>query len=140
MNEARQFKTQVGDREITFETGRLAGQAGGAVTVLEDEITEEIGLVLADTAEIGAAGAGLTAIPWNAAWDAEVQSEVTDGLNAYDPPTKAELDAGFAALNDISVADVLTTQMTEAYAADGVAPTLAQALFLIQQKLGDFRS
>lgn len=37
-----------------------------------------------------------------------------------------------AALNDISVADVLTTQMTESYAADGTAPTIAQALcFLI---------
>lgn len=40
-----------------------------------------------------------------------------------------------AALNDISVADVLTTQMTEAYAANGVAPTLAQALFAIHQHL-----
>lgn len=28
---------------------------------------------------------------------------------------------------------VLTTQMTESYAADGVAPTLAQSLFLTQQ-------
>jgi hypothetical protein len=33
---------------------------------------------------------------------------------------------------------VLTTQMTEAYAADGVAPTLAQAQFLIQQVLTEF--
>lgn len=38
--------------------------------------------VLVDTAEIGTAGAGLTAVPWNAAWDAEVQSEVNDGLVA----------------------------------------------------------
>jgi hypothetical protein len=36
------------------------------------------------------------------------------------------------------VTGVLTTQMTEAYAADGVAPTLAQALFLLQQQLGEF--
>lgn len=36
------------------------------------------------------------------------------------------------------VTGILTTQMTEAYAADGVAPTLAQALCLIQQQLGDF--
>jgi hypothetical protein len=28
--------------------------------------------------------------------------------------------------------------MTEAYAADGVAPTLAQALFLIQQNVTDY--
>jgi len=38
----------------------------------------------------------------------------------------------------ITVADILTTQMTESYAADGTAPTLAQALFLIQQVLTDF--
>lgn len=31
---------------------------------------------------LGAAGAGLTAIPWNSAWDAEVQSEVDDALVA----------------------------------------------------------
>jgi hypothetical protein len=36
------------------------------------------------------------------------------------------------------VTAVLTTQMTEAYATDGSAPTLAQALCLIQQMLGDF--
>jgi hypothetical protein len=54
--------------------------------------------ILIDTAEIGAAGAGLTALPWNAAWDAEVESEVADGLAAYDPPTKAELDAAVAPL------------------------------------------
>jgi len=33
---------------------------------------------------------------------------------------------------------ILTTQMTESYAADGSAPTLAQALMMIQQMLGDF--
>lgn len=38
-------------------------------------------------------GTFLTAIPWNAAWDAEVQSEATDALNAYDPPTNAEMEA-----------------------------------------------
>lgn len=31
---------------------------------------------------LGSAGAGLTAVPWNAAWDAEVQSEVSDALVA----------------------------------------------------------
>lgn len=33
--------------------------------------------------------------------------------------------------------DILTTQMTESYAADGTAPTVAQALFLIQQMLAE---
>jgi len=43
--------------------------------------------------QIGTNGAGLTNIPWNSAWDAEVQSECTDALNAYDPPTATEMNA-----------------------------------------------
>lgn len=46
-------------------------------------------------------------------------------------------DMPAAALQDIADA-ILTRQMTESYAADGVAPTLAQALLLIQQSIGDF--
>lgn len=44
-------------------------------------------------ARLGTNGAGLSALPWNSAWDAEVQSECTDALNAYDPPTNAEMNA-----------------------------------------------
>lgn len=33
-------------------------------------------------ARIGANGAGLSAVPWNAAWDTEVQSEVDDAIKA----------------------------------------------------------
>jgi hypothetical protein len=44
---------------------------------------------------VGVAGAGLAAVPWNASWDAEVQSECADALNAYDPPTKTEQDTAF---------------------------------------------
>ena len=51
--------------------------------------TEVAGII----ATLGSAGAGLSGIPWNAAWDAEVQSEATDALNAYDPPTRAEATA-----------------------------------------------
>jgi len=38
----------------------------------------------------------------------------------------------------LTVANVLTTQMTESYASDGTAPTLAQAVFLTMQNLQDF--
>lgn len=48
---------------------------GGRLDLLLDAI-------LVDTSEIGTGGAGLTALPWNATWDAEVQSEVNDGLVA----------------------------------------------------------
>lgn len=39
---------------------------------------------------------------------------------------------------DTQVRNLLTQQMVESYAAKGVSPTLAQALFQIQQTIGDF--
>lgn len=47
--------------------------------------------------------------------------------------TEADIDA----LENISVAEILTTAMTESYAADGAAPTLTQAILAIQQRLLD---
>lgn len=57
-----------------------------------EQLKTDVDAILADTAEIGAAGAGLTeaggtgdqltAVAWNAAWDAEVQSEAEDALVA----------------------------------------------------------
>lgn len=68
-----------------------------------DTVDTVVDSILVDTAEIGVAGAGLTeaggtgdqftAIPWNAAWDAEVQSEVNDGLVAYDAATGTDVSA-----------------------------------------------
>lgn len=63
---------------------RLGAPAGASVSA-------DIAAIEGQTDDIGAAGAGLTSVPWNAAWDAEVESEATDALNAYDPPTRAEL-------------------------------------------------
>jgi hypothetical protein len=54
---------------------RLGAPAGASVSA-------DIAAIEAQTDDIGAAGAGLTAVPWNAAWDAEVQSEVDDALIA----------------------------------------------------------
>lgn len=62
--------------------------------------TTIIGYVDGVESTLGVAGAGLTALPWNAAWDAEVQSEATDALNAYDPPTYAEMVARTIATGD----------------------------------------
>ena len=50
----------------------------------------------------------------------------------------AELDAAnLPAAADLAAA-LMTTQLTESYAADGVAPTPAQAFMLIQQVLTEF--
>lgn len=85
-----------------------------AIDAVDNYVDTEIG-ALATT--IGAAGAGLSAVPWNAAWDAEVQSECTDALNAYDPPTKAEVDSSIAAGDDAVLA-VLGTAAGASLAAD----------------------
>ena len=98
-------------------------------TTLDGKIDVIDGIVdniLVDTAVIGSAGAGLSAIPWNASWDAEVQSEVADALAAYDPPTKAEMDA------------MWTTAATESYAADGAAATPAQLMYMILCAVSEF--
>lgn len=65
-------------------TNEITAARMGALTDLIDGGRLDLILddILADTAVIGAAGAGLTAIPWNASWDAEVQSEVQDALDA----------------------------------------------------------
>jgi len=107
---------------ILADTNELQGDwvNGGRLDLILDAI-------LADTAEIGSAGAGLTAVPWNASWDAEVQSECTDALNAYDPPTKAEMDA------------LWTTDIVEAYAgASETACTPAELLYMILSCVGSY--
>jgi hypothetical protein len=113
----------------TAQTGdnyaRLGAPAGASVSA-------DIAAIEAQTDDIGAAGAGLTAVPWNAAWDAEVQSECTDALNAYDPPTKAELDSGLAGLNDVSTAEVnaevLDVLNTDTFAEPAGVPAATASL------------
>lgn len=65
----------------------------------------DIDAILADTDDIGVAGAGLTAIPWNAAWDAQVQSEVQDALEANDLDHLIEITAGVEEPTDGSYLD-----------------------------------
>lgn len=76
-------------------------------------------------ARIGANGAGLTALPWNADWDTEVESEVTDGLNAYDPPTRTELTSDKdEILAAIAAVDALITALENLSAAEVNAEVL----------------
>lgn len=102
--------------------------------------------VLTDTAEIGTAGAGLTNINLP-----DQMMNITGNLSGSVGSVTGAVGSVSAAvtvgtnndktdytLSAAGIASVLTTQMTQSYAADGAAPTLAQALFLIQQMLGDF--
>lgn len=94
-------------------TGTLSGTVGGiagTITTLDALDTAQ------DTQHSSTQGdiAALNDIAATDVWAAATRT-LTAGTN----------------LNDISVADVLTTQMTEAYNTDGAAPTLAEALHLI---------
>ena len=66
---------------------------------------EIAGIGFAPDATIGAAGAGLTAVPWNAAWDAEVQSEVQDALEVNDLDHVVQVTAGSEEPTDGSYLD-----------------------------------
>lgn len=95
------------DNMGTAQTGdsfaRLGAPAGASVSA-------DIAAIEAQTDDIGAAGAGLTAVPWNAAWDAEVQSEVQDALDA-------------------TVADSVP--------ADGSRPSVTQAVLMLTRFLNE---
>ena len=84
----------------------------------------------------------LTAINADAGAGAGNFDPETDSIEAQaDVSTEvrlAELDAANMPAGVDAAVALFTTQLTEAYAADGVAPTPAQALFLIQQMLTEF--
>lgn len=128
---------------------KLGTPAGASISADIATVDANVDAILLDT---GTDGVLLAATATSAQLVDDIWDEATSGHSTAGTTGKALTDVLadtnelqtddvpglIAALNDISVADVLTTQMTEAYAADGTAPTLAQALFLIQQTLGDF--
>src|SRR3990167_1201692 len=67
----------------------------------------------AQTDDIGAAGAGLTALPWNAAWDAEVQSEVDDALVAQRLDELVNADSDIDGAAPPTVGSVIHELMTK---------------------------
>lgn len=83
--------------EMASAFTEIKGATWSSATDTLEHIRDKQSDIEADTqdlqTQIGTDGAGLTNIPWNSAWDAEVQSECTDALNAYDPPTATEMNA-----------------------------------------------
>ena len=130
----------IAGKQTGNSTARTELRATGAGSGTYDETTDSIE-ALRDRGDAAWITGNTTTPPTAVAIRTEIDSNSTqlaaivadtDELQSDDVPGL------IAALNNVSVSDVLTTQMTEAYAADGTAPTLAQAIFLIQQTLGDF--
>jgi hypothetical protein len=131
---------------VVVASGSKTGYTLTATTGLGNQTADITGTVSGNSTHNAAAV--LSALG-TGTWATSLASQVS----VDDLPTNAELAtalgtaddavlAAIAALNDLSASAaftaVLTTQLTESYAADGAAPTLAQAIFLIQQALTEF--
>lgn len=78
-------------------------------------------------ADIGVNGSGLTALPWNAAWDAEVQSEVEDGLAVYDAATGTDV-AGISIPSAGSIADAVWDEPLSGHLTGGSTGAVLDAI------------
>lgn len=104
----------------------MAANTLTASALASDAVTE-IQSGLATAATLGSAGAGLTAIPWNAAWDAEVQSDVDDALvnHRLDELLNADSDIDGAAPPTVgSVFHELLTKTTGSFTYDQTTDSL----------------
>lgn len=139
------FGQAIGDPGADADTiygSVVTGAAGANIAVDIIAVKAETALIVADTNELqtdwvdgGRLDLLLDAIPTTAMRGTDSAS-THSAADVWAAVTRT-LTAG-TNLNDISVTDILTTQMTEAYAANGVAPTLAQCQFAIHQMLMQF--
>ena len=115
-------------------------QADHATAGTFGEVATETAAILVDTAEIGVAGAGLTAINLpNQTMD--ITGNITGNLSGSVGSVTGAVGSVTGAVGSVTgdigglaaaaIADVWTTALTEAYAADGTAFTGAQALFML---------
>lgn len=102
---------------IDASVGAMAADVMTAAAAAAD-LTTELQSGLATAAELAKVPKSDSTVTWNATALASIQQEATDALNAYDPPTSAEMDArtlvaasyataaGVSALNNLSAAQV----------------------------------
>jgi hypothetical protein len=100
------------DVTTELQSGLATASALATLQSSVDVVDGIVDAILVDTAVIGAAGAGLTAVPWNAAWDAEVQSEVSDGLIAYGAATATDVTTAAA---NVSVDEIQATALADLF-------------------------
>jgi hypothetical protein len=111
------------DSLVVFTSGTLSGQSKPILTY-----TQANGAIVLDEA--------LTSAPADndefTIYSTHIHSvsQIADGV--WDEATAGHVAVGSTGL---ALTSIFTTAMTESYAADGVAPTPAQSLFLIQQAL-----
>jgi hypothetical protein len=114
--------------------------AASVVASVSGNVDGSVDSVTGDTKQTADHTAGIADIPTVA----EFNARTLVAASYFDPAADTVANVTTVATTTTNTdmvaepATLLTTQMTEAYAADGTAPTVAQALFLIQQTIGDF--
>lgn len=119
------------DTEIASILSTLGTPAGASVSADIAAVKSETASILTDTAEIGAAGAGLTAVPWNSAWGSQIAGSVWDAATAtygsagsYGLLIETNLDAqvstvGGGSLTEAGIADAVWDEILSGHAGVG---------------------
>lgn len=116
----------------TAQTGdsfaRLAAPAGASVSADIAAIKAETAVIVADTNELQTDNVPGLIAALNDLSAAEVNAQVDTALADYDGPTKAEMDSGFAALNDPTAAAIADAVLDEALSGHTGAGSLGKAV------------
>lgn len=98
---------------IVGEFIELAEYDAGSMAVLVrtemDSNSTRLSAIKSDTGAFSAGGTGLTAIPWNSAWDVEVQSECLAALTSFGGPTVSQMNARTTTTAAYATASALST-------------------------------
>ncbi len=106
---------------VASVTGNVGGNVTGSVGSVVGAVGSVTGAVGSVTGAVGSVTGAVGSVTGN------VGGNVVGSVGSVTGLTTATITAA-----------VLTTQMTESYSVDGVAPTLAQAVMLCQQALTEF--
>lgn len=117
------------DKAIIIET---YGHASAMHAFDLDNATPDVNVASSDDIDLTATQkASVTSAVPTAAQNRSEMDSASTGLAAIFANTNVDIPALIATLNDLSSADVLTTPLTEAYAADGAPATLSQLLYMV---------
>ena len=88
---------------LTYDnTVSISGQITGLNNLSAADVNAQCDTAISDY--FGTAGDGLTSIPWNSSWDAEVQSECADAISAvFTFTVSGQVDANMQSINDTAL-------------------------------------
>lgn len=108
---------QTGDAYAIVNNGTYGNSAlKTLIDTVDNFVDTEISTLTSELAKVPKSDSTVT---WNATALASIQTECTDALNAYDPPTKTEMDSAFSTTNGkIDAIKAKTDSLTFTVAGD----------------------